>query len=126
MRWAIQAPGSAITAARVASIVGARGTRGDQDADAAVAGARLHDELVEDVERLLELGGLGEVVGRDGAQDGLLADVEADHLLDVGVGELVVGDAGPVLVDEPEHAVRIGSISRRPRSESSRSALVRR
>ena len=104
MRWAIQAPGSAITASRVASISSRVGARGDQDADAAVAGARLEDELVEHVERFFELLRLCEVVGRDGAQDGLLADVEADHLLDVGVGELVVGDAGAVLVDEPEHA----------------------
>ena len=106
MRWAIQAPGSAITAARVASISSRRGARSDQDADAAVAGARLEDQLVEDVERLLELVRLREVVGRDRAQDGLLADVEADHVLDVGVGELVVGHAGPVLVDEPEQPAR--------------------
>ena len=70
--------------------------------------------------------GLREVVGRDGPQDGLLADVEADHVLDVGVGELVVGDAGAVLVDEAQQPARTGSISSRPMSESSRSALVRR
>ena len=64
MRWAIQSPGSAMTAARVASISSRRGARGDQDADAAVAGARLQDQLVEDVQRLFELAGLGEVVGR--------------------------------------------------------------
>ena len=37
MRWAIQALGSAITAARVASMSSRVGVRGDQDADAAVA-----------------------------------------------------------------------------------------
>ena len=83
-----------MTASRVALDVLAAGVRGDQDADAAVAGARLEHELVEHVQRPLELVGLREVVGRDRAQHGLLAEVVADHVLDVGVGELVVGDAG--------------------------------
>ena len=80
----------------------ARGARRDQHADAAVAGPRLQHQLVEHVQRFLELPGLGEVVGRHRAQHRLLAEVEADHRLDVGVRELVVGDARPVLVDEPQ------------------------
>ena len=57
MRWAIQSLGSAITASRVGLDVGPLGVRGDQHADTAVPGPRLEHELVEDVQRLLELRG---------------------------------------------------------------------
>ena len=48
--------------------------------------------------------GLAEVEGRDRGQQRLLAEVEADHVLDVGVDELVVGDAGAERVDDAERA----------------------
>ena len=108
MRWAIQAPRVGDHRRAGGLDVLAVGVRRDQDADAAVARAGLEHELVEDVQRLLELVGLREVVGRDGAQHRLLADVEADHVLDVGVGELVVGDARAVLVDQAERAALDG------------------
>ena len=115
MRWAIQSLGSAMTALRVASMSSRVGVRRDQHPDAAINATRLEHELVKDVERLGELIRPREIVGRNGAQDGFLADVEADHVLDVGVRELVVGDAGAVLIDPcPRVPRRIGSISVRP------------
>ena len=50
----------------------------------------------------------------------------SDHRLDVGVRELVVRDPRAVLVDDPEQPTTHGPISSRPMSESSRSAFVRR
>ena len=63
--------------------------------EALAAGAvdRLDDQLVEAVEHLLQGGRLVEPPGVDVAQDRVLAEVVADQLGQVGVDELVVGDA---------------------------------
>src|SRR3954447_1326424 len=57
-------------------------------------GPRLHNHLIDPLEDLLALLLDRHVVGGDRRDDRLLAEVEADQLLGVGVGELVVADAG--------------------------------
>ena len=56
------------------------------------------------------------------ASSGLLAEVEADHVVDVGVGELVVGDAGAEAVDQLQRCrpLRPDGAARRPRSRPRR------
>ena len=72
----------------------ARGRRGaDHDALAAGAVHGLDHELREPVEHLGEGVGLLEPPGVDVAEDRLLVEVVAHEVRDVGVGELVVGDA---------------------------------
>ena len=81
------------------------GVREDRDALAAVAAARLDDELVEDVHRALEDLGPAEVEGLHRGQQRLLIQVEANHVLDVGVRQLVVGDPGAERVDDADAAL---------------------
>ena len=104
--WAMKSSGAAShVASRLLDVV-ALGVRADDHALAAVGGARLDDQLVEAVERLLEHLGAAEVVGAHGRQQRLLAEVVAHHVLDVGVHELVVADADAERVDQPEPAAR--------------------
>jgi hypothetical protein len=81
------------------------GVREDRDALAAVAAARLDDQLAEDVHRALEDLGPAEVEGLHRGQQRLLIQVEANHVLDVGVRQLVVGDAGAERVDDADAAL---------------------
>ena len=125
--WATKAVGLSSTASRDAP----RRPHGSacgpiDDADAAVAAARLDHELVERPALARRTSGRREVVGRHGGQQRLLVEVEAHHVLDVGVEELVVGHAGAERVDEPERArARHGSSSSSPDRRSSSAVLVR-
>lgn len=74
--------------------LGRRGGRPDEHAVAAGALGFLDHQLGqvgEDVGQLLRLAALP---GGHVAQDGLLVEIEADHVADIGVHRLVVGDAG--------------------------------
>ena len=57
----------------------------------------------------LELLGVVEQVGRDVLEQRLLAEVEADHLRDVVVDRLVVGDAGADRVGDRDRAGAVGA-----------------
>ena len=120
--------GSATTARRAASTSSRRACGQMTTPTPAVPGARLDDELLEAVERLAQAVGLREVVGAHGRHGGLLAQVEADHVLDVGVHELVVGHAGAERVDHAERARAraAGSEQAAERRCRARSASVRR
>ena len=69
---------------------------------------------------------LAEVERLDLLEQRLLAEVEADHVVDVGVGELVVGDAGAEAVDQLHAARRQDRLEQRAHLVSSSSASVRR
>lgn len=73
--------------------LGGGGGRADDGALAAGAVDGLEDELVEAVHDLLAVLGLAEPPRVDARQDRLLTEVVADEVRDVGVDELVVGDA---------------------------------
>ena len=70
-----------------------RGVGPDDETLAARAVDRLHDELVESVEHLLERPRLLETPGVDVGDDRLLREVVADQVGQVRIHELVVGDA---------------------------------
>jgi hypothetical protein len=74
--------------------------RADHHALATALGAWLDDHLVETFERVVEDLRIGGVMRGHGAQERLLREVETHHLLDLGVGELVVGDADAEGVEE--------------------------
>ena len=80
----------------------------DQHPVAARLVDRLDDQLLEVVEHVREVVGIGRVEGRHVAEDRLLAEVEADHLRHVRVDRLVVGDAGADRVGERHVAGAIG------------------
>ena len=103
------------------------GVREDRDALPAVAAARLDDELVEHVQGALEYLGPAEVEGLHRGQQRLLIQVEANHVLDIRVRQLVVGDPGAERVDDRDagRCAPDRAAAGRP-AVSSRSALVRR
>ena len=124
MGCATQAPGSETTARRTVSTSSGFGVRIDDHAAAAAARARLDHELLEAVQRLAQVEGAREVVRRHGAQQRLLAEVEADHVLDVGLRELVVGHAGAERVDRRRACpCACAGTSSLPTAESPRSCV---
>jgi len=118
VRWATYAD-VALDVAHDALDVLARGVRADHDADAALAVTRLDDELVDLREGRAALLLVDEVERAHGGHERLLVEVEADHLLDVGMDRLVVGDAGAKPVDEAQAASSQGSHGNCARSPGS-------
>ena len=91
--WAIQPRGSARRRAASSSSCLGLASGPDDEPLAARAVDRLHDELVEAVEHLLERARLLEPPGLHVRQDRVLGEVVPDEVGQVGVDELVVGDA---------------------------------
>ena len=69
--------------------------------------------------------GVGEEVGRHVLQDRLLPEVEADHLRDVVVDRLVVGDARPDRVGDRDVARPVGADQARDAEQRVRAELQR-
>ena len=90
---AIHERGSCSTFARSSSSSALRGLRPDHDALAAGAVDRLEHQLVEAVHDLLAVVGVAQPPGVDVLQDRLLVEVVAHQVGEVGVDQLVVGDA---------------------------------
>ena len=91
--WAIHERGSSITFVAQLVELGAGGLRADHDALAAGAVDRLEHQLVEPVHDLLAVVRVPEAPGVDVLQDRLLVEVVAHQVGEVGVDQLVVGDA---------------------------------
>ena len=83
--------------------------RADEDALAAGLARRLDHDLIEALEHPLALLAVGHQVRRHVLDQRLLAEVVADHLRDVVVDRLVVGDAGADRVDDRDAARAVGA-----------------
>jgi hypothetical protein len=80
------------------------GVSANHHADASVAPSGFDDELVEVVECFLEHLRAAEVERLHGGQRRLLTDVEPNHVLDIGMRQLVVGHSCAEGVDHAECA----------------------
>ena len=96
--------GSCDSSAAVSRTSAGLRVRSHDDAHAAVPGPRFDDELLDAVEHRAQHVRHADVVGAHRADQRLLGEVEAHHLLDVGVHQLVVRDAGAERVDAAERA----------------------
>ena len=84
-----------------------RGGGADEHAVAAGAVDFLHHEFRQVVEHIGQLLGVAAAPGRHVLQQRLLAGIELDHLGDVGVDRLVIGDAGARRVDQRHAACAV-------------------
>src|SRR5205807_1800343 len=82
--------------------------RADDDAVSAGRVGRLHDEFADVGKQVLAGLVLGRTECGDVGEDGLFAEIETDHLGDVRVNGLVVGNAGANRVDEADGAGAVG------------------
>ena len=83
--------------------------RPDEHALAAGLAGRLDHDLGQPAEHVVALGLVGQQIGRHVLEDRLLAQVEADHLRDVVVDRLVVGDPGSDRVGDRDGAGPVGA-----------------
>ena len=121
--------GLGLDPARLCLAVGGAGVGADEHALAAGLGGRLDHELVDPREDVAARRVVLEQVGGNVVEDRLLAQVEADHLGNVVIDRLVVGDPGPDRVGDrhrprPIGADEAGNAEQRVRAELERIDVV--